>query len=167
MELIRSPGGHAAAMADKHGIYRYHIHCRDDSRTSGNQYCFLRGTRTAGIPGTVIATMSYVLPALIIVMILAKVYYKCRDLNGVQGVLKGLRPAVAAMVLAAAVKLVGTAWWDGLENLSLAGTNWVAVPVTLLFLFLLQKKKLGPVQTILGSGVVGAVCYALLQILVS
>ena len=125
------------------------------------------GTRTAGIPGTVIATMSYVLPALIIVMILAKVYYKCRYLNGVQGVLKGLRPAVAAMVLAAAVKLVGTAWWDGLENLSLAGTNWVAVPVTLLFLFLLQKKKLGPVQTILGSGVVGAVCYALLQIPVS
>lgn len=122
------------------------------------------GTRTGGIPGTIIATMSYVLPAMIIVLILAKVYYKCRNLNGVQGVLKGLRPAVAAMVLAAALKLVGTAWWDGLENLSLSATNWVAIPITILFLILLQKKKVGPVQAILGSGVVGAVFYALLKI---
>ncbi len=125
------------------------------------------GTRTGGIPGTVIATLSYVLPAMVIVLILARVYYKCRNLKGVQGVLKGLRPAVAAMVLAAALKLVGTAWWDGLENISLSATNWIAVPVTIVFLILLQKKKLGPVQTIIGSGIAGAFFYAILNIPVS
>ena len=108
------------------------------------------GTRTAGIPGTVIATCAYVLPAVIIVMILAKLYYKYRNLSSVHGVLNGLHPAVAAMVLAAAVKLVSTAWWNGLEHFSLPDTDWIAVPITLVFLVLLRKKKIGPVQAILG-----------------
>ena len=70
------------------------------------------GTRTAGIPGTVIATCAYVLPAVIIVMILAKLYYKYRNLSSVHGVLNGLHPAVAAMVLAAARSAPrgGTGW---------------------------------------------------------
>lgn len=119
------------------------------------------GTRVAGVPGTVAATFAYVLPAMIIVMILAKIYYQYRNLDGVQGVLKGLRPAVAAMVLAAAVKLVGNAFWGGMENVCLSGTNWVAVVLAALFFVLLQKKKTGPVQAILASGVMGAVIYAL------
>lgn len=117
------------------------------------------GTRTAGVPGTVVATMAYVLPAMVIVMALSKVYDKCRGLDKVQGVLKGLRPAVTAMVLAAALKLSGTAYWGGLERMSVPDTNWIAVPVSLVFLFLLQKKRLGPVQVILGSGAVGALLY--------
>lgn len=122
------------------------------------------GTRTAGIFGTVIATVSYVFPAMVIVMILAKVYYKCRNLGVVQGVLKGIHPAVVAMVLAAALKIVATAWRSGSENIILLETNWVAVLISIVFLFLLQKNKLGPVQTILGSGIVGAALYAILKI---
>ncbi|MCD8222141.1 MAG: chromate transporter [Clostridiales bacterium] len=120
------------------------------------------GTRTAGIPGTIIATLSYVLPALVIVSIMATIYYRCRSLNGVQGVLKGLRPAVAAMVFAAAVKLAANAYWGGLDQLRFENTNLVALPLSLVFLWLLRTKKLGPVQTILGSGVVGAILYAIL-----
>lgn len=119
------------------------------------------GTRVAGVPGTVAATFAYVLPAILIVMVLARIYYKYRNLNGVQGVLKGLRPAVAAMVLAAAVKLVGNAFWGGTDSVSLANTNWAAVVIAAWFFLLLQKKKAGPVQAILASGVLGAVVYAL------
>ena len=119
------------------------------------------GTRTAGVPGTLTATIAYALPAMVIVMILANVYDRYRSLHGVQGVLKGLRPAVAAMVLSAALKLTGNAWWGGLDKFGLSNTNWIAVPVTLVMLFLLSKKKLGPVQAILTSGVVGAVLYAI------
>ena len=74
------------------------------------------GARTAGIPGTIVATFSYVLPAIFIVMIMARIFFRCRNLKGVQGVLKGLRPAIAAMVLAAAVSLSGTAWWNGIRG---------------------------------------------------
>ena len=58
------------------------------------------GTRTAGIPGTLAATLAYVAPAMVIVLIMARVYYKYRNLDAVKGVLNGLHPAVAAMVLA-------------------------------------------------------------------
>lgn len=117
------------------------------------------GTRTAGIPGTVTATLAYILPALIIVMVLARVYYSCRSLSMIQGVLKGLRPAVAAMVLAAAVTLVRNAWWEGAAVTEAAEINWIAVLISAVCLILLQKKHSGPIRIILGSGMVGAVLY--------
>ena len=117
------------------------------------------GTRTAGVAGTLIATLSYILPALVIVLILSWFYDRYRSLEGVQGVLSGLRPAVVAMIIAAAVQLVSTAWWDGLSHLALENTNWTAVVLSLALLILLQKKKLGPIQAILASGAVGGAVY--------
>lgn len=117
------------------------------------------GTRTAGVAGTLIATLSYILPALVIVLILSWFYDRYRSLEGVQGVLSGLRPAVVAMIIAAAVQLVGTAWWDGLSHIALENTNWTAVVLSLVLLILLQKKKLGPIQAILASGAVGGAVY--------
>ena len=121
------------------------------------------GARTAGIPGTIVATLSYVLPAIAIVMIMARIYFHYRNLKGVQGVLKGLRPAIAAMVLAAAITLSSTAWWNGMNNISLGNTNWIAIAITALMLILLGKKKTGPITTILGSGIIGAVIYAIID----
>ena len=69
---------------------------------------------------------------------------------------------MVARVLAAAVKIVGNAWWGG--AVSLSNSNWVAIPLTLVFLVLLQKKKAGPVQTILACGVIGAILYGVLGI---
>lgn len=118
------------------------------------------GTRIAGVPGTIVTTFAYVLPAVVIVMVLAWVYFRFRKLPGIQGVLTGLHPAVAAMVFASMLKITGNALWGGLENFSLPATNFTAVVLAAVMLYLLQKKKLGPVQAILLSGAVGAVCYA-------
>ena len=68
-------------------------------------------------------------------------YYKYRNLDAVKGVLNGLHPAVAAMVLAAAVKIVGNAWWGGIEQAAPANTDGIAVVLALIFLVLLQKKN--------------------------
>ena len=51
------------------------------------------------------ATLSYVFPAMVIVILLAILYDKYRSLRYVKGVLKGLHPAVAAMVLAVILSL--------------------------------------------------------------
>ena len=117
------------------------------------------GTRVAGVPGTVVATLAYVLPAAVIVMVFAWMYYRFRRLPGVQGILSGLRPAIAAMVLGSMVKLTANAFWGGLSAFSLPDTNLVAVVLAVVMLLLLQKKKVGPVQAILLSGVIGAGCY--------
>ena len=99
---------------------------------------------------------------MVIVLILSWLYEKYRSLEGVQGVLQGLRPAVVAMIIAAAVRLVGTAWWEGLANAALENTNWVAVVLSLILFVLLQKKKLGPIQAILSSGIIGGAVYWIL-----
>lgn len=119
------------------------------------------GTRVAGFSGTVAATAAYVLPAVMIVMVLAFIYQRYRKLDSVQGILKSLRPAVAAMVLAAAVKFMGNVYWGGWENIRTVDTDLVALLLSLILFGLLAKKKLGPVQTILAGGVAGAVVYGL------
>ena len=96
--------------------------------------------------------------------ILSKVYFKYRNLNGVQGVLKGLRPAVAAMVLAAAITLTATAWWGGVSNIAKESTNYVAIPISIVMLILLRKKLIAPIPAILSSGIIGALLYFLLGV---
>ena len=119
------------------------------------------GTRIAGIPGTLAATLSYCAAPLIIVMIMAWFYYRYREMDLVKGILKSLRPAVAAMILSSCLKLTGNAWWGGLKNISLPNTNIIAVCISLIFLVLIQKKKISPVPAILLSGLIGAFAYAL------
>ena len=117
------------------------------------------GVRIAGIPGTIISTCSYVLPSVVIVMALAWVYFKYRSLRGVQGVLRGLRPAIAAMVIASAVKLTCNALWGSADSFNLPATNIVALVICIIMIGFLYKKKLSPVQAILCSGVLGAIVY--------
>ena len=64
------------------------------------------GTRIAGLPGAIIATIGCVFPSCIIVLTLAWVYYRYRTLSVVQGVLGGLRPAVVAMIASAGVSIL-------------------------------------------------------------
>lgn len=124
------------------------------------------GTRVAGVPGTIAATLSYVAPAVVIVILMAKVYFKYRDLGIVKAILNSLHPAVAAMVISAALRLCANAWWGGAPaDFRVEDLNYIGIGLSFVMLVLLQKKKLGPVQAILFSGVIGAVLYALVPII--
>ena len=59
------------------------------------------GLKVAGIPGAVICTLGCVLPSCILVSLIAKLYLKYRSMDLLQGVLKGLRPAVVALIASA------------------------------------------------------------------
>ena len=100
------------------------------------------------------------LPAIVIVIILAKLYFKCRSSKIFQGILKGLHHGVVAMVLSATVTLGCNAFWGGKSLISIPNTNILAIIIACLVAVLLQKKKIGPIQGILLSGVVGALIYA-------
>ncbi len=118
------------------------------------------GIRVGGVGGAVVATGAYVLPAIVIVIILAKLYFKCRSSKIFQGILKGLHPGVVAMVLSATVTLGCNAFWGGKSLISIPNTNILAIIIACIVAVLLQKKKIGPIQGILLSGVVGALIYA-------
>ena len=124
------------------------------------------GTRVAGVPGTIAATLSYVAPAVVIVILMAKVYFKYRDLGIVKAILNSLHPAVAAMVISAALRLCANAWWGGgIADFRFEDLNGIGIGLSFVMLVLLQKKKLGPVQAILFIGVIVAILYALVPII--
>jgi len=117
------------------------------------------GVQVAGVLGTLVSTLSYVFPSAVIVMTLAKVYMKYRQLKAVQDVLKGLQPAVCALIISAAVRLLVNAVWAG--QVALKGTNWVAALMCAVLLVLLRLKKIAPIPAIFASGFVGALIYGL------
>jgi chromate transporter len=67
------------------------------------------GVRIAGIAGGIVATAGCITPSCIIVLILARYFFRYRDLHFMQSILRGLRPAVAAMIAAASISIVATA----------------------------------------------------------
>ena len=115
------------------------------------------GTRIAGVPGALAATIGCVLPSCILVTILAKIYLKYRNLSLLQGILKSLRPAVIAMIAAAGVSILVTAFWgNDISSLHLdailSSTNIRAVGIFLLSLILLARFKMDPIHVMLLSG---------------
>lgn len=64
------------------------------------------GIRIAGIGGALISTLGCILPSCIIVSILAHVYFKYKNLNGMQSLLSALRPAVVALIASAGLTIL-------------------------------------------------------------
>ena len=63
------------------------------------------GIQVAGFPGAIIATLGCVTPSFIIVISLARLYFKYRKLNIIKGILDGLRPAVISLIASAGVSM--------------------------------------------------------------
>ena len=82
------------------------------------------GMKIAGVPGAIAATVGCVFPSCVIVTLLARLYLKYRDMSLLQGILGSLRPAVVAMVAAAGISILITAFWGGDQIGSLESTRW-------------------------------------------
>ena len=109
------------------------------------------GIRIAGIPGALIATFGCILPSCILVTLIARLYLRYRNMSLLQGVLASLRPAVVAMIAAAGISILRTAFW-GSGAVTLAGTSWLMVVLFLVSFWLLQTHHIGPVQMMLLAG---------------
>lgn len=128
------------------------------------------GTRIAGVPGALAATIGCVLPSCILVTILAKIYLKYRNLSLLQDILKSLRPAVIAMIAAAGVSILVTAFWgNDISSLHLdailSSTNIRAVGIFLVSLILLTKFKMDPIHVMLLSGGAEVVMQLIMKLL--
>ena len=121
------------------------------------------GTKTAGIPGAIVATLGCVTPSCIIVLILATLYYKYKGLSMIQGIIKGLRPAVVALIASAGLSILLTALFNKEAfPIQLADINWIAVALFAVSLFILRKFKMNPIHVMLLAGVAGVIIYEVL-----
>lgn len=119
------------------------------------------GTLVAGLPGAVIATIGCVFPSCFIVMTLAYMYYRFRELSVVQGILTGLRPAVIAMIASAGINLFFTAVFGGTEtHLIFERRNILALMLFLAAFFILRRWKVNPIKVMAGTGIAGIVLFS-------
>lgn len=119
------------------------------------------GTRIAGLPGAIVATIGCVTPSIIIVLTLAYIYYKYRNLSVMQGVLHGLRPAVVAMIASAGLSIIVLAFWNNVP-ITLGNTDWISVGLFTASLIILHKSKVDPVWVMSGAGFIGCLAYMFL-----
>ena len=121
------------------------------------------GIRVAGIPGALVATFGCVLPSCCIVLLLARLYYKYRSLEGIQRILSGLRPAVVGMIASAGLSILLLALFaEGRLPHSLADVNGLAVLLFGAALAGLRRFRLSPLWVMAASGLAGLILYPLL-----
>nr|WP_312579180.1 chromate transporter [Sedimentibacter sp.] len=121
------------------------------------------GTRVGGLLGAIVATIGCVAPSCIIVLTLAYLYYKYRNLSAIQGMLNGLRPAVVSLIASAGISILSLALFksEGIKiaDISFSDINVVSVVLVAIGVFVLKKYKSNPIHIILASGVVGFIVY--------
>lgn len=121
------------------------------------------GIQVAGIGGALIATLGCVLPSSAIVLLLAHLFFKYRSLTAVQGILKGLRPAVVAMIASAGLSILILAVFPGGSvSLDPGAVDWLSGGIFLLSLGVLRRWKVDQILILLGTGALGAVLFYLL-----
>lgn len=112
------------------------------------------GVKVHGILGGVVATMGCVLPSFIIVLILAYLYFKYRNIKVMQGALKGIRPAVVALITTAGISILRLSLWNN-NKVSLDTLDIEALSIFIIAFIVLRFKKTNAILVMSGSGVLG------------
>lgn len=117
------------------------------------------GAKVAGIPGSVSATAGFVFPSVIIVLLLAFLYYHYGNVGPIRGVLNALRPAVVALIGNAGIGIVLLALWNQEKPpVQLTDTDLLGLFILLVSLYLIRH-QFGTIRTLALSGVLGLVLY--------
>lgn len=124
------------------------------------------GTKVAGILGAIVATIGCVTPSCIIVLILSYFYFKYKNLSSIQGILKGLRPAVVSLITSAGLSILLLAIFKNedtnLFNMTLTDLNISSIIMVAIGLFILRKYKTDPILVMIGTGIIGILIYGIL-----
>lgn len=106
------------------------------------------GIKTAGVSGALIATVSEMLPSLILVLIVAKLLKKYSENFYVKSLIETLKPISCALLVSVAIGLMQTA------------VNDIKAVCVLIFLLVLSwKSKKDPLFYIVLSAIIGFVVY--------
>ncbi|WP_326907711.1 chromate transporter [Sedimentibacter sp. MB31-C6] len=124
------------------------------------------GTKVAGLPGAIIATIGCITPSCIIVLTLAYFYFKYKNLSSIQGILKGLRPAVVSLIASAGLSILLLAVFKtedvSIMNMEVEDINFISVILVVIGVFVLRKYKTDPIKVMITTGVIGIFVYGII-----
>lgn len=110
------------------------------------------GFRLAGVTGALISTLGCVLPSLVIVSVLAKLYMRHRENPWMQSVLGSLRPAVVALIAVAGLNILGNVVFAS-GAIDISAVSWLGAGLFAAALLILRVKRWNPILVMAGCGV--------------
>ena len=123
------------------------------------------GSSQGGILGAALATLGVVLPSFAVILLIASMFARLLSYGGVKAVLRGIRPAIVAMILATATTMLLSLGF-GIQSLSspvsvdLRAFLILAAIATSAFAHRKWKKKTAsPILLIVLSGALGVLLY--------
>lgn len=106
------------------------------------------GYKVAGFSGSSLATIGVVLPSVIVVLILTKLFLKYRDLTPVRAMFRGIRPAVVSLILAATVMIIPSSITDA-----------IGIVIAIATFLLVKYLKLDPILSLVLAAATGIIIY--------
>lgn len=122
------------------------------------------GIKIGGIFGAICATVGCIFPSLVIVSLLSFIYFKYKKMQGLQCVLKSLRPAVVALIASAGLSVLALVSFGG--EIALTNINYIGIALFAAALFVLRKFKLNPIIVMASCGVLNLLIFIISQKLI-
>ena len=123
------------------------------------------GSSEGGILGAFLATLGVVLPSFVIILLVASVFTKLLKYAGVRATLGGIKPAIAALILATAASMLislifGIKTVDSTLSFDYKGAIIFTSIVSLAITYKTWLgKQLSPILLIILSGILGVIIY--------
>ena len=123
------------------------------------------GSSEGGILGAFLATLGVVLPSFVIILLVASVFTRLLKYAGVRATLGGIKPAIAALILATAASMLislifGIKTVDSTLSFDYKGAIILAVIASFALTHKLWRgKQLSPILLIILSGILGVIIY--------
>lgn len=117
------------------------------------------GSQVGGFFGAVCATTGVVLPAFLIIILIAKIYEKFKNSKNVKGAMFGLKSVVVGLIAATVISIATEVFFaNGFSTpVFITSAFWFSLVVFAVMLFLLLYKKLSPIIIIVLSATLGIV----------
>ena len=164
--LVSFGGGYAAMapiqaqVVDKHGwltLAQFTDLITISQMTPGpialNSATFV-GLQVAGIPGAIVATLGNVFPSIMIVSVLAYIYFNYSKVRAIQATLDAVRPTVVALIAVAGVSIFMNAMWNG-NPVSFDTLDLINAFIFIGAFMIIRKLKWDPTLVMLLTGGVG------------
>lgn len=125
------------------------------------------GSSQGGMAGAFLASLAIVLPAFVIILLIATVFTQLIKYEGVRAILDGIRPAIVALILGTAVTMLLSIGF-GISGIgSKFAIDWrslvifAAVALSSFAYSKWKKKSVSPILLIVTSGVLGVLLYGI------
>lgn len=114
------------------------------------------GTKVYGFVGAIVATLGSITPSIIIVTVLAMIYYKYKETSFLKNILKCLRPTVVALIASAGIGILIQVVFK-LGVISITQIDYIGLVLFIIALFVLKKYKMNPIITMVSCGIISMV----------